>query len=76
MYKPDLSLNNLQWLICHKTKPNKTKAINHSLLIISCKTTFYTILHCNVCKNILATFLYIDIELVNKQPIRKCLTLN
>ena len=24
-YKPDLALNNLQWLICHKTKPNQTK---------------------------------------------------
>ena len=23
----DLALNNLQWLICHKTKPNKTKLI-------------------------------------------------
>ena len=22
MYKKDLALNNLQWLICHKTKPN------------------------------------------------------
>ena len=22
----DLALNNLQWLICHKTKPNQTKA--------------------------------------------------
>ena len=22
MYKKDLVLNNLQWLICHKTKPN------------------------------------------------------
>ena len=21
----DLALNNLQWLICHKTKPNQTK---------------------------------------------------
>ena len=21
MYKPDLALNNLQWLMCHKTKP-------------------------------------------------------
>ena len=21
MYKEDLALNNLQWLICHKTKP-------------------------------------------------------
>ena len=24
----DLALNNLQWLICHKTKPNQTKP-NH-----------------------------------------------
>ena len=23
MYKEDLALNNLQWLICHKTQPNK-----------------------------------------------------
>ena len=23
MYKDDLALNNLQWLICHKTKPNQ-----------------------------------------------------
>ena len=25
MYKKDLALNNLQWLICHKTKPTKPK---------------------------------------------------
>ena len=25
MYKEDLALNNLQWLICHKTKQNQTK---------------------------------------------------
>ena len=25
MYKQDLALSNLQWRICHKTKPNKTK---------------------------------------------------
>ena len=25
MYKKDLALNNLQWLICYKTKPNQTK---------------------------------------------------
>ena len=24
MYKEGLALNNLQWLICHKTKPNQT----------------------------------------------------
>ena len=25
--KLDLALNNLQWLICHKTKPNQTNQI-------------------------------------------------
>ena len=25
MYKEYLAVNNLQWLICHKTKPNQTK---------------------------------------------------
>ena len=25
MYKEDLAINNLQWMICHKTKPNQTK---------------------------------------------------
>ena len=28
MYKKDLALNNLQWLIYHKTKPNKNKSYN------------------------------------------------
>ena len=23
MYKKDLALNNLQWLICHETQPNQ-----------------------------------------------------
>ena len=27
MNKLDLALNNLQWLICHKTKSNQTKPI-------------------------------------------------
>ena len=26
MYEEDLALNNLQCLICHKTKPNQTKS--------------------------------------------------
>ena len=30
MYKMDLILNNLQWLICHKTKLNQT-SIDHSI---------------------------------------------
>ena len=32
MYKEDLVLNNLQWLVCHKTKPSQTKP-NHIYLI-------------------------------------------
>ena len=24
MYKEDLALNNLEWLICHQTKPKQT----------------------------------------------------
>ena len=30
MYKLDLALNNLQWLICYKTEPdlNETKGVN------------------------------------------------
>ena len=31
MYKQDLTLNNLQWLICHETKPKThTHNINES----------------------------------------------
>ena len=30
MYKKDLALNNLQWLICHKTKLNQSKPICRS----------------------------------------------
>ena len=28
MYIENLAINNLQWSICHKTKPNQTKSIN------------------------------------------------
>ena len=27
MYKEDVALNNLQWLICHKTKPSQQSKI-------------------------------------------------
>ena len=33
MCKPDLALNNLQWLICHKTKPNKSYILNIDIKI-------------------------------------------
>ena len=29
MYKPDLVLNYLQWLICDKTEPNQTNPVDH-----------------------------------------------
>ena len=32
IFKKDLALNNQQWLLCHKTKQNKTK-LSVSLLI-------------------------------------------
>ena len=32
MYKEDLALNILQWLMCHQTQPNQTKP-NHIYLI-------------------------------------------
>ena len=33
MYKEDLALNNPQWLICHKTKPNQTKSYIFNIYI-------------------------------------------
>ena len=38
MYKKDLALNSLQWLICHKTKPNQ---ISHHIAY-----TFYSPVYC------------------------------
>ena len=35
MYKENSALNNLQWLICHKTKPNKSKPI-YNINLLSC----------------------------------------
>ena len=33
MYEKDLALNNLQWLICHKTKPNQTKSYIYNIYV-------------------------------------------
>ena len=41
MYKPDLALNNQQWLICHKSKPNQTIFTRKSFDILY---TFYILL--------------------------------
>ena len=41
-YKKDLALNNLKWLICHKTKPNWTKPNQ-----FTCLQIVYTYIHIN-----------------------------
>ena len=33
-YKHDLALNNVQWVICHKTKPNQTVSLILSSLYL------------------------------------------
>ena len=33
MYKENLALNNLQWLICHKSQPNQTKTSLLAILV-------------------------------------------
>ena len=33
MYKEDLELDNLQWVICHKTQPTKPKLNNSQMSI-------------------------------------------
>ena len=35
MYKLDLALNNLQWLVCHKAKPNPTRVGEYLLGVLS-----------------------------------------
>ena len=39
MYKKNFALNNLQWLICHKSQPNKTiktiRLVTKTLLILN-----------------------------------------
>ena len=32
MYKKDLVVNNLQWLICHETQPNQTEIITITII--------------------------------------------
>ena len=37
MYKMDLALNNLQMLMCHKTKPNQTNTIYNTKVLLRYK---------------------------------------
>ena len=36
----DLALNDLEWLICHKTKPNQTQPITLCACVCECVCTF------------------------------------
>ena len=46
MYKKDMALNNLEWLICHKTKPNSLNVLtvieSVNLLL---ERQFYSVAH-------------------------------
>ena len=46
MYQEDLSLNNLQWLICHKTQPNHITVLEKS----SVTRKYYTLIHSPCCR--------------------------
>ena len=45
MYKPDLALDNQQWLTCHKTKPNQTKLYQQT----DCHQAPLTLILCYSC---------------------------
>ena len=36
----DLSLNNLQWLICHRIQPNQTKQEEPNVIAVKTKSSF------------------------------------
>ena len=66
MYKKDLTLNNQQWLICHKTKPNQTK-YQPCLLVWLSMCWLYFLLGGNTPqkKNILYMILVLRFQLWN-----------
>ena len=41
MYKKDLALNNLQWVICHKTKQNQSKYLFRNVRFSVCIKRIY-----------------------------------
>ena len=43
MYKEDLALNNLQWLICHKTKPNQIIYIEYVCMLYRGKEPIHSV---------------------------------
>ena len=41
MHEEDLALNNLQWLICHKTKLNQTYFVDNGIAGIEKSSLFF-----------------------------------
>ena len=58
MYKEDLALNNLWWLICHKTKPSISKQCFEDVLVW-CYTHWGS-----VFGNVLSTYLHVFLLLL------------
>ena len=56
MYKKDLKINNLQWLICHKTKPGllpyeRNSSISTFIIIKACWQHGFPWLSLAICSN-------------------------
>ena len=60
MYKEDLALNKLQWLICHKTQPNQT--------IITRRNAHHIYMKISEAKNHIDFLLFILSDLAPKWP--------
>ena len=78
MYKNGFGINNLQWLMCHKTKPNQTKpiiillsAINLTLFYYPPSIQHYSTIHHKPNTILLATisqiFIFIQILKLKKK---------
>ena len=77
MYKMDSTLNNLQWLMCHKTKPNQTnnQPINKGgLLLITCRKKIGWLFvrvfrHINLCWLFKAKTIFIQISFISNNSV-------
>ena len=45
MYKPDLALNNLQWLIYHNTKPNQKLKYSSAVNLLATLLFLFQLAH-------------------------------
>ena len=77
IHNEDLALNNLQWLICHKTQPNHlilSKQMSYGLFqMLSTKYSFWN-LRFNICNNLslnILQWLKYHKTQPTKQPINK-----